>query len=114
MPAHALLIRDLQCHSKVDACRHNNTCAIRDGCHTGRRGVDGVPCREFDTLSTSSSAQAASVFSAYFPVRVILSKRSLPSAVRWSRLPPETWPEIQQRAKRDSLRHIAEDYGVSH
>jgi hypothetical protein len=36
------------------------------------------------------------------------------SAERRYRLPPELWPEIQQRAKHQSLRQLGAEYGVSH
>ena len=29
-------------------------------------------------------------------------------------LDPARWPEIAERAKRESLRHLAAEYGVSH
>jgi hypothetical protein len=77
-------------------------------------GPDGVPCREFDTVVVSDLAQTESGFSGYFPVRAILSNRTQPNAARWSRLPPELWLEIQQRAKHESLRHLAIQFGVSH
>jgi hypothetical protein len=77
-------------------------------------GPDGVPCRGFDTSVDLVSAEEAPHVPAYFPVRDTLAKRSLSSAERRYRLPPELWPEIQQRAKRRSLRQLAAAYGVSH
>ncbi len=77
-------------------------------------GPDGVPIRERDTLPSTGSIQAASEFPAYFPLEAPQPSRGRPPVRRPHRLPPEVWPEIQKRAKRESLRHLAEDYGVSH
>jgi hypothetical protein len=85
---------------------------VYEGCGFG--GPDGVPCREFDTVPNTDSAQTAPEVPAYFPVHTILSKRTIASALRARRLPSELWPEIRRRATHESLRRLAEDFGVSH
>jgi hypothetical protein len=62
----------------------------------------------------TDSAQTAPELLAHFPVQTTLSKRTVSSALRSYRLPPELWPDIQQRAKHESLRQLAAEYGVSH
>ena len=62
----------------------------------------------------TGSAQDTAEFPAYFPLSMSHhSSDSLPGR-RPHRLPPDVWPEIQERAKRESLRHLAAEYGVSH
>src|SRR5262249_40541744 len=77
-------------------------------------GTDGVPIRERDTVLSTGSNQALSDVSGYFPLQLGQSHRGQSVDRRPHRLPPEVWPEIQQRARRESLRHLAVEYGVSH
>jgi hypothetical protein len=52
--------------------------------------------------------------SAYFPLYLSQARRDHFADRRTHRLLPDLWPKIQQRAKQESLRHLAKEYGVSH
>jgi hypothetical protein len=55
-----------------------------------------------------------SEFPAYFPLNMSHQSCEQSAERRRHRLPPDVWPEIQKLATRESLRHLAAEYGVSH
>jgi hypothetical protein len=77
-------------------------------------GPDGVPIRERDTLPSTGSDQTVPGFSSYFPLQLSQPPRGQSTYRQRHRLLPDLWPEIQKRAKHESLRHLAVEYGVSH
>jgi hypothetical protein len=55
----------------------------------------------------------------FYPEDLLRSRRRsgvgrYTSATKGTRIPRERWPEVAARAKREGLRKVARDYGVSH
>ena len=54
-----------------------------------------------------------------YPERVLRSRRRVgvgryAAGTKGPRIPRERWPEVAARAKREGLRAVARDFGVSH
>lgn len=82
---------------------------MSNGCCTG--GPDGVRLREYNTSTQPGSGQTTSALPAYFPLQPSQPHRTELSKRRPHRLPRNVWPEIQKRAKQETLRQLAAEYG---